>query len=157
MNTALLQTDPRAYGFTTIRSYSPQYWFQWGNYLAIEPVPDDDYVINLFISDYPSSEMTLDDDTPSELPYEFWESIIDFALYVLSIKLERWDDVRSYYNNYVNNLRRRRMDYIKRKAEERMVHRFPDEVFKMMKDVDVRDAHKIPDEVVYKDGRRWAH
>jgi hypothetical protein len=157
---ALLKISPTACGYTTLRNYSPQYWNQWGRrYVVIEPVPDDEYALKLFIADYPSTALVNTTDVPTELPEEFRGCIVDFACYVLSIKLRRWKQAAIYYNTYIRNLKIRNAAYMKRKAEQRAIHKIPDNVKgnTLRKEVDARSSHKIPDNVVYQGGRAWAH
>lgn len=157
---ALLKIRPEACGYTTLRNYSPQYWNNWGRrYVVLEPVPDDAYILKLFIADYPSTALVNTTDVPTELPEEFRPCIIDFACYVLSLKLKKYRQAAKFYNLYISGVKRRRDEYVKRKAERRAIHGIPDHVQggAMRKEIDKRDSHKIPATVSYKGGRTWAH
>ncbi len=134
----LPQIQPTNCGFVTINGNTPQYWFPWGQYVVIEPVPDAVYTLRLFVSDYPDSELTLTTQYPSSLPEEFQSCIIAFACYALSMKLKKWKQAAKFYNIYIRNLKKRKKDYIDRKAEKRAIHH-------------------IPDNVKYSGGGTWAH
>ena len=125
----------------------------------IEPVPDDEYVLKLFIADYPSTALVNTTDIPTELPPEFRPCIIDFACYVLSIKLRRWKQAAVYYNIYIRNLKIRNAAYMKRKVEQRAIHMIPGNVRgnTLRKEVDARAVHQIPANVKYQGGAQWAH
>lgn len=125
---ALMRIMPDACGHIPIKDYTPQYWFQWGNYVVIEPVPNDAYQIGNFIADYPHTALTLTSQTPSELPHEFHSCIVDFACYTLSMKLKKWKKAEIFYGRYLNNLENSQREYIRRKAESKEVHRLPDKV-----------------------------
>jgi len=159
LNKALLKIKPTDVGYVSLNGTYPQYWFPWGNYIAIEPVPDAQYQLLFYIADYPEYELTEDSDIPYDLPFEFHPCVVDFALYTLSMKLKRWEQAARYYNAYVRNLKIRKAEYVKRKAEQRAIHNIPDNVKgnTLRKEVDARSSHKIPDNVVYQGGRAWAH
>jgi hypothetical protein len=135
---ALLKIRPEMCGFVTTEDSTPKGWFPWGDKIVVEPVPDDVYYLKLFIADYPASEMTLVTDSPDSLPDEFQPCIMDYACYVLSMKLKKWRQAAIYYNTYIHNLKKRRDEYIQRKAEKSAIH-------------------KIPDNVKYEGGQPWAH
>lgn len=155
----LLKVLPIGIGHISITDYAPRYWFQWGNYVVIEPVPDGIYSLKLFISDYPTTELTATTDYPTSLPPEFQPCIVDFACYVLSTKLKKWKQAARYYNLYIRNLKKRKKDYIDRKAEKRMLHQITGNVKGniLRKEVDTRVLHSIPANVKYKGGHPWAH
>lgn len=134
----LLKIRPEMVGHVTIKDYSPQYWFQSGNYVVIEPVPDGRYSLKLFISTYPCGELTATTDYPTSLPPEFQPCIVDYCLYALSLRMKKWKQAARYYNLYIRNLKKRKKDYIDRKAERRAIH-------------------DIPGNVKYEGGQPWAH
>jgi hypothetical protein len=118
---------PSMSGHLIATSPYPQYWFQWGNYIILDPAPSVILYLSAYIDDYPSATMT-SSSTPSDLPYEFHPSIMDFALYTLSIRLRKWDNAVYYYNRYLFNLSRRRIEYLSRTADKRSTQRLPDNV-----------------------------
>lgn len=117
-----IQIDPRTVGHSTINDYSPQYWFVWGNHLVIEPTPDVAYNLKLFYHRIPEAELTSTSDYPDNFPVEFRECLLDFSLYTLSIKLKKWKQASRYYNIYLRNLKKRKQEYVMRKAERRAIH-----------------------------------
>lgn len=155
---ALLKTRPEAYGYITLQDYTPRGWHGWGGHIVIEPVPDDVFALKLFVADFPSAALVNSTDQPTELPPEFHSCIIDFACYVLSIKLKKWKQTFNYYNIYIRNLKMRRNEYVKRKAEERTIHNIPGNVRNpLRKEIDARAFHTIPANVKYAGGQPWAH
>ncbi|MFH1147971.1 MAG: hypothetical protein V1736_09740 [Pseudomonadota bacterium] len=118
----LLKILPTNVGHIAIDGTAPQYWFQWGNNIVIEPVPDAAYSLTLSISDYPTAELTLTTEYPTSLPDEFHPCVVDFACYVLSMRLKKWGQASRFYNLYINNLKKRRKEYIDRKVERRSGH-----------------------------------
>ncbi|HLA29317.1 MAG: Fibronectin, type III domain protein [Parcubacteria group bacterium GW2011_GWF1_40_6] len=123
---ALLKIRPENCGHITINDNSPQYWFQHGDNIVIEPVPDAVYALKLYVSDFPDAALTTGE--PDSLPDEFHSCIVDFACYALSMKLKKWKQAAKYYNIYVKNLTQRRKDYIDRKAEKRAIHQIPNNI-----------------------------
>ena len=135
---ALLQIDPRGVGHIAINSSFPRYWFQWGEYIVIEPVPDAVYSLLLYIPDWPTVGLSVTPNVPVDLPPEFHPCVVDFACYVLAMKLGRWGLATQYYNTYIRNMKKRYIDYIRRKTER-------------------REIHEIPDNVKYEGGQTWGH
>ncbi len=136
----LLKIPPTVMGRAMINDYVPQYWFPWGDNVIIDPPPDadSDYRLLLFMADYPRRELTQFYDSPDELPEEFHPCIVDFACYALSLKLKKWKHAAKFYNIYIEGLKKRKKDYIDRKAEKRAIHH-------------------IPDKVKYQNGQAWSH
>jgi hypothetical protein len=52
----LLKIRPQMVG--SLSSGAPKYWFSWGQYVVIDPVPDQVYALTLYIADYPSAQLT---------------------------------------------------------------------------------------------------
>lgn len=125
---SMLKVSPTALGRISINNYIPMYWFQWGNYVVIEPVPDAVYSLKLFISDYPTPELTATTDYPASLPDEFHPCIIDYACYLLSLRMKKWKKAAKYYNLYIKNLKQRKKDYMDRQADRQKLHSMPDRV-----------------------------
>jgi hypothetical protein len=121
----LLKVIPTVLGYAPIEDNYPGYWYPWGNYVILEPVPDGVYSLNVFSSGVPGTELTLSTDYPTGLPEEFHPCIVDFACYVLSFKLKKWQQAARFYNIYIKNLNARKKEYMDRKAERRNVHSLP--------------------------------
>ncbi|MFH1147970.1 MAG: hypothetical protein V1736_09735 [Pseudomonadota bacterium] len=116
---------PQAVGFAPITTGVPQYWFQWGNYLIIEPVPTAaTYSMKIHAACYPTSEATL----YTTIPTEFHECIYQFTLAFAALKLKRWADFANAYNKYIADVQRKRMEYITKYPEGRISHEIPDSV-----------------------------
>ncbi len=140
-----IKINEAVFEYDTASGNYPKYWFQWGQYLVIEPIPDDTFDIVVYSSTFPDTAMNADEiivgdltDTPQYLPLEFQPCIKDFAYYVLYLKLKKWKQTARYYNIYIGNLKKRYKEYMERKAEKRAIHR-------------------IPDNVIYSGGQPWAH
>lgn len=114
----MLGTMPQTMGHSSIDTYAPQYWFQWGEYLVIDPTPDAaTYDLNVFASCYPSAVLSNDSDTLSCLPVEFHEDVINFATSFLAYKLRRWTEASYFYNKYIASIQRKRVEYIAKVPE----------------------------------------
>lgn len=123
-----LQILPNVVGRKAIDTYNPQYWFPWGGYVKIEPVPDDEYRISLYIADYPSAALANSTDTPTDLPYEFWPCIVDRVCYTLCIKLRKWGMASLFYNAYIIGLMQRKHEYTLRRVDQKKQHQLPEHV-----------------------------
>lgn len=158
-NDGLTRISPNVAGYTAIDSYMPIFWFQWGNYIEVEPrISTSDYSVRAFIADAPSAALTGTTSVPSELPAEFQTLLVDFACYVLSLKLKKWKQAARYYNKYINDLSKKRRDFLLRKAEKKSIRELPDNINSAIgKEVDEKKRRVLPDQVVYSDGRPWQH
>lgn len=134
----LVEILPMMAGHTNISGSTPQYWFPWGDKVVIEPTPDAVYPLTLFVSDYPDAELTLTTEYPTSLPDEFHPCIVDFVCYTVCLKLRKWRKASFYYNQYIQNLKKRKQEYMDRKAEKRAIH-------------------YIPNNVKYEGGAAWQH
>lgn len=122
----LLSVMPQTIGHIPINGYSPQYYFKWGNYLVIEPLPDvGTYDLFLYASCYPAAVMTADGDTPASLPIEFHESVYQYALAFSCLKLKRWGDAANFYNKYIENVQSKKFEYVSKYPDSRMMHELP--------------------------------
>lgn len=118
--------SPLSVGYMNLRGTFPQFWFPWGNYIFIEPKPDDRYLLRLYYADTPTAAMTTG--TPEDLPVEFHPCVPKFAAAMLCIKLKRWADVVKFYNQYIATLQGARALYIKKYPDLRASHIQPDSV-----------------------------
>lgn len=121
----LIKISPSNRGRIPIDDSSPKAWFTWGDEIVVEPVPDDNYKLALYVSDFPESELTLDSDVPSSLPLEFHECIALFSCYSLLLKRKKWGMAVYYYNRYLSSLEKKYRIYINRKAERREQKQLP--------------------------------
>ncbi len=112
----------------------PLYWFQWGDYLYVEPAPDvSTYDLYLYSSIYPATVLSLDTDTPS-IPESFHEDILNFALAFACLKLKRWTDFASYYNRYITSIQIKRAAYIDKIVDPKSAREPVDNVFMVTPD-----------------------
>lgn len=124
----LLQVLPQVVGYVPVSGSAPQYWFQWGDYLVIEPVPDvATYDLAVYAACYPSTVLSADGDLPL-LPPEFHECILEYAMAFSAIKLRRWADFAALYNRYITSVQMRRQEFIKKSPDPRATHDLPDVV-----------------------------
>jgi len=124
---------PKHLGHVPLNGSQPQYWFQWGRYIVIEPLPGaTTYTIYAYIADYPTVEMSSDTDEP-QIPTECHESIIDYAVYRYLLRDKKFQLAVPAYATYINKLQGIRNIY-------------------WVPNVDPRTAIKIPD-IVQKGGR----
>ena len=164
--TSLFKVSPEMIGYLSCQvnqvqnnvTYStrPQYWFQWGNYIAIDPIPEDALVytgssptqtIYIYYSTYPTIGMRytnvvyadsaaieyIDGDIvwnkdegapyPTDIPDEFNNLLTYYSVYVISIKLKRWETSKNYYNIYITNLNKLKSEYINRVIDNRSNHK----------------------------------
>ena len=128
MEKALQKVSPSTFGHMPINGTAPQFWCQWGNSIVIEPLPDAVYVLSIFVSDFPVTELTAVTDYPSSLPDEFHPCIVDFALYIFSVKMKKWQQAAKYYNIYVRNLSTRKREYAMNHPDGRFAHELPENV-----------------------------
>lgn len=120
---------PQVVGNAPINGNTPQYWFPWGKYIAVEPIPDAvTYDLEVYSSCYPMSALSVGTDLPSSLPVEFHECIYLFALAFASMKLKKWADVGNYYNQYISSVQRKKNEYIIKSSDMRSGQKIIDEV-----------------------------
>jgi hypothetical protein len=120
---------PQTVGHIPIDTNVPQYWFQWGDYLYVEPLPDvATYDLYVYASCCPAAVLSNDSDTPTNLPVEFHECVYTFALAFAAFKLKRWGDAANAYNRYIIDIQRKRNEYITKYPDGRFAHELPDNV-----------------------------
>ena len=125
----LMEILPTALGHVPIDGYTPQFWFQWGDYLVIEPLPDaGTYDLFVYASCYPSAVMSSDSATPSDLPIEFHEDVYFFAKAFANLKLKRWADFAVAYNAYITDIQIKKAKYITKYPDTRALHTLPQNV-----------------------------
>jgi len=134
----MLRVLPQTIGYSPVEYVSstngtgaPQYYFQWGPYLIIEPIPDvGTYHISVYASCYPQAVRvaTSADIAAGDVPVEFHESIYLFTLAFAALKLKRWGDAASTYNRYIISLQQKRAEYISKYPDVRFTHELPDNV-----------------------------
>jgi len=104
---------PQKLGHIPINGYTPQFWFKWGNYLIIEPLPDvATYSVYIFASCYPTSVILNDGDFIPNLPVEFHECVYLYTLTYSCFKLKRWQEGGEFYNRYVESVQMKKFEYV---------------------------------------------
>jgi hypothetical protein len=125
----LLCVLPQSIGYNPLSGDYPQGWFQWGQYLYIEPIPDvATYDLAVYAACYPAAVMSVDGDLPASLPVEFHECVYEYTLAFACLKLKRWGDAAAFYNNYIMNVQRKRMEFISKTPDARAMRIIPDTV-----------------------------
>lgn len=127
----MICTLPQVVGYVPINTNAPQYWFQWGPYLIVEPLPDAaTYDLAVYAACYPSAVLvaTSADLPASNLPVEFHECVYLFTLAFAALKLKRWADAANAYNKYIADVQRKRMEYVMKYPDGRISHEIPDSV-----------------------------
>jgi hypothetical protein len=121
-----MHITPHNLGHIPLRGVtSPQYWFQWNNYIVIEPVPDDVYNMNAYVSISPTNEMTSNTNEP-QIPKEFQEAIVPYTIMMGALKAKRFNDAAIKYNEYISILQLLIDKYIRRKPSRLSDVRLPD-------------------------------
>jgi len=125
----MLGVLPQIVGHSAIADYTPQYWFQWGDRLIIDPLPDvATYDLEVYASCYPATVRSADGDLLTSLPAEFHESVYLFTLAFAAFKLKRWGDAANAYNRYIIEVQRKRNEYVRKYPDGRFTHELPDNV-----------------------------
>lgn len=125
----MIEILPTVVGHVSINDYTPQYWFQWGNFLVVEPLPNvATYDLFIYASCYPATVLSADGDLPSSVQPEFHEVILNLATAMAALKLKRWGDTSLYYNDYVDNIQLRKYDYITKAVDYRVSLEIPGNV-----------------------------
>ena len=120
---------PNIFGHRTPDDYTPHWWFQWGDFLIVDPSPDvATYDLNLYCSCYPAAVLTNPTDIPSSLPSEFLEDIIQFATSRIAFKLKRWNDAAMAYNRYIVSVQRKRYEYVAKNMDHYQLTKIPGSV-----------------------------
>lgn len=124
----LIRIRPNQLGRIPYNGATPQFYFQWGNQVIIDPIPATTYNLNLYIADYPEYEMSSDTDEP-QVPKRFHELIILHAVYRALMKDRKFATAGAIYQAYSSELQL---------ARAQVIERYPD----------LKDDYKIPDRVV---------
>ena len=123
----MLSVLPQTIGYNP-GSLVPQSWFQWGDFLLVEPVPDvATYDLNVFASCLPAAAIATTD-LPTSLPIEFYEDVYLFVLAFACLKLKRWADAADAYNRYIQSVQVKRAEYVLKQRDSRELRLIPDVV-----------------------------
>ena len=123
-----LRITPHHFGHIKLRGETkPQYWVQWGNYILIEPIPNDAYTLNAYLSIYPTDQMSDNADVP-EIPYEFHEAIVPYVVMMGKLKAQLYTEAAFKYAEYTILLQELIDKHIRRIPARTLDIRVPDEV-----------------------------
>lgn len=123
-----LRITPHHFGhIKTHEETKPKYWLQWGNYILIEPIPDDAYTLNAYMSIYPTDVMDAGTESP-QIPYEFQEAIVPYICMMAKLKKRKYSDAAAKYAEYTNLLQRLIDTHIRRIPTREIDIRIPDSV-----------------------------
>lgn len=121
-----MHITPHNLGHISLRGVTtPQYWFQWGNYIVIEPVPDAAYNMNAYVSVSPSADMSGDTDVP-QIPYEFQEALVPYTVMLGLARAKRYGESAVKYAEYILLLQSLIDKYIRRNPSRLLDVRLPD-------------------------------
>lgn len=127
----MMCTPPTSIGHMPIPSNAPWYWFQWGEYLIVEPLPDvATYDLEVYATCFPSAVLvaTTADIPSSDIAVEFHEDIELFTNAFACLKLGRWSDLSAYYNRYINSVLMKKEQYILKYADSKISLEIPESV-----------------------------
>lgn len=113
-------------GHLNYNGATPQYWARWGQYVVLDPLPGaTTYTLYLYISDYPSIEMSEDTDEP-QIPAAFHESIVHYALYRYLLRDRKFSMVAPAYANYISGIQLLKDRIVKKRIDKRSELKTPD-------------------------------
>ena len=116
---------PRYLGHLTLSGLTPQYWFQWGYQLGIEPIPNDSYSLNVYVAKLPDVKMSDTTDEP-EVPKEFQHLVVRYAFYKALMRDRLFGQAGTVYQQYINDMTKIRMDVLNKYAAVRRDLTLPD-------------------------------
>jgi hypothetical protein len=105
---------PSMLGRMCLDGITPQYWFPWGNYVCIEPVPSvSTYKMIAYISVLPSAEMSNNSDITEIYPtYSQW--VVDYAIIRALWRARKFGEAAVRYSVYTQALTQVRQDYLRK-------------------------------------------
>jgi hypothetical protein len=143
---------PSAAGHLSSTDKEPLYWFQWGDYLYIDPGPDvSTYDLYLYSSIYPPTILSADSDAPA-IPVEFHEDILSFSLAFSCLKLKRYSDMIYYYNQYTASVQGKRKAYISKRVDPKFI-REPIDTVIMVNPAALQEANQMANQRVNANGK----
>lgn len=96
---------PKQVNHVKLDGAEPQYWYEFGSNIGIEPLPAATYTnaLKLYIEDFPTAEMSVDTEIP-QIPPAFQPLIIYKALQQAFIQDNKLDVAKMVYTIYRNEL-----------------------------------------------------
>ena len=107
----LIKITPNMVGHVALNGVVPQYWYQWGKQIGIEPVPTTTYNLSVSVIDFPAGEMASDTDEP-EVPASFQTILTYYAVYKALLRSGKYASSAAVYKEYLYSLSEARKAYI---------------------------------------------
>lgn len=121
----LVEITPLMIGHVDISGAAPQYWFQFGGYIGIEPKPATTYSLNAYTAILPQATLSNDTDEPT-IQSKFIPLMVQYAYIQGLLKDRRFAQAGLSYREYISTLQRIRQDTIDRYANIRNEMVIPD-------------------------------
>lgn len=109
----LVKINQTMLGRLDVNGIVPQYWFPWGKYIGIEPIPTAAYSLNVYASTLPTIEMSDTTDEP-QVPKAFIPLIVNFAFYRGLLKMGMFAKSAQAYSAYINGLQEARSNVVRK-------------------------------------------
>ena len=123
---AKVRVTPHHLGHISKRGETtPEYWFQWGNYIVIEPLPTSVHTLKLYVSSSPTNQMSADGNSP-QISYEFHDAIPLYAIAMGFLKARKYQRSALVYGEYISMLQGLINKYIRRRPARIVDIRLPD-------------------------------
>lgn len=119
----LMKITPAMIGHAKLDGVSPQFWFQWGRLVYIEPIPTTAVTLTIRYYDSPA-ELFEGIDIP-DIPEPLQPAIVYYAMFLLYLKLKKWGNAHRAYNVYAEMIMRCRRLYVDQEADGRFEHEIP--------------------------------
>mgnify|MGYP000864744619 FL=1 len=97
---ALIKITPLQLGHVPLDGIYPQYWFEFGNYIGIEPVPPEVYTLTVYLASIPT-DMTTGASVPS-VPYAFC-GMLTYYIAARALEQDRRFDASAQLMDIFNN------------------------------------------------------
>lgn len=124
----LRKISPKMLGRQSYTSLGePHYWFQWGNWVVLDPVPYSTYTLNLYVATFPTCEMSDASDT-TQLPELFYNALATYMAYRALWKDGRWAQSNMMYQSYIADVLSKRSLYIDLAVDNKSVVTQPETV-----------------------------
>ena len=107
----LVKITPNMVGHVTLNGSAPQYWYQWGKQIGIEPVPNAAYNLSVSVIDFPAGEMTSDADEP-DVPASFQTILAYYTVYKALLRSGKYSSSAMMYKQYLHALSETKNTYV---------------------------------------------
>ena len=123
----LIKIIPKMMGRMPHKSGAPRYWLPWGRYVILDPAPTEVYNYNAYVAVPPTCELYDDTDVP-EIPADFLEDLIDFAVYRALWKKKKWGQSGLIYGRYMGSIQQKMASYVVHPQDKTDTITWPDEI-----------------------------